>query len=135
LLALAPNFLWTRTYLAKTLLAEGQVDAALAVVLQERDELNRLRLLPTLLQAVNRNSEADDALMTLITRFGDTEAYFVAMNYAFRGEKDRALEWLERAHDEKATELAQLVGERLFDNLASDPRYKAFLGKMNLPES
>jgi adenylate cyclase len=135
LLALAPNFLWTRTYLAKALLAEGQVDAALAVVLQERDELNRLRLLPTLLQAVNRKSEADDALMTLITRFGDTEAYFVAMNYAFRGEKDRALEWLERAHDEKATELAQLVGERLFDNLASDPRYKAFLRKMNLPES
>jgi hypothetical protein len=99
--------------LAKTLLAEGQADDALAVVQQERDESNRLQLLPTLLQAVNRKSEADDALTTLISGFGDTEAYFVAMNYAFRGEKDRALEWLEQARSQEATELGQLVGERL----------------------
>ena len=33
----------------------------------------------------------------------------------------------------KDTALVEIVGEHLFKNLADDPRYKAFLRKMNLP--
>ncbi len=41
--------------------------------------------------------------------------------------------WLERAYNQKDVGLVDIVGEPLFKNLTNDPRYKAFLRKMNLP--
>jgi len=55
------------------------------------------------------------------------------MTYAYRGDRDRALEWLERAYKQKDIGLTIIVGEPLFKNLANDPRYKAFLRKIELP--
>jgi hypothetical protein len=56
------------------------------------------------------------------------------MNYAYRDDQDLALQWLERAYKQKESEVfIEIVGEPLFKNMANDPRYKAFLRKMNLP--
>ncbi len=134
LLELEPGFLWTRSYLGKTLLAQGKAEAALAMVQQEADEVTRLWFLPIVLQAAGRQAEADEALQAQIAQWADTGAFFVAMTYAYRGDHDRALEWLERAYQQKDASLDEIVGEPLFRNLADDPRYKAFLRKMNLPE-
>ena len=87
-----------------------------------------------MLQANGRMAEADEALKALIARWADRGAYFVAMNYAYRGDHDLALQWLERAYKQKDPGLLGIVGEPLFKNLADDPRYKAFLRKMKLPE-
>ena len=133
LLELAPGFLWTRAYLGKTLLAQGKPEAALAMVQQEADEANRLWLLPIVLQAAGRQAEADEALKAQIAQWADTGAFFVAMTYAYRGDHDLALQWLERAYQQKDASLDEIVGEPLFKNLADDPRYKAFLRKMKLP--
>ena len=46
LLEIAPDFVWTRTYLAKTLLAQGKPEAALAMVQEEVDEGDRLAYPP-----------------------------------------------------------------------------------------
>ena len=56
------------------------------------------------------------------------------MNYAYRDDHNLALQWLARACRQKDNGLIEIVGEPLFNNLANDPRYKAFLRKMNLPE-
>ncbi len=133
LLELEPGFLWTRSYLGKTLLAQGRPDAALAMVQQEADEATRLWFLPVVLQAAGRQAEADEALQAQIAQWADTGAFFVAMTYAYRGDHDRALEWLERAYQQKDASLDEIVGEPLFENLADDPRYQAFLRKMKLP--
>ncbi len=133
LLELEPGFLWTRSYLGKTLLAQGNPDAALAMVQPETDEATRLWFLPIVLQAAGRQAEADEALQAQIAQWSDTGAFFVAMTYAYRGDRDRALEWLERAYRQKDASLDEIVGEPLFKNLADDPRYKAFLRKMKLP--
>ena len=58
----------------------------------------------------------------------------VALTYAYRGDRNRALGWLERAYRQKDAGLPEIVGEPLFGNLAGNPDYKAFLRKMNLPE-
>jgi hypothetical protein len=58
----------------------------------------------------------------------------IARVYAFRGEKDRALEWLDRAYEARDADLYNIVGDPLLKNLEGDPRYKAFLRKMNLSE-
>ena len=134
LLELEPGFLWTHSYLAKTLLAQGKPEPALAMVQQEADEATRLWFLPIFLQADGRQVEADEALQAQIAQWADTGAFFVAMTYAYRGDHDRALEWLERAYQQKDASLDEIVGEPLFKNIADDPRYKAFLRKMKLPE-
>jgi TolB-like protein/Tfp pilus assembly protein PilF len=134
LLELAPNFYWTRPYLGKTLLAQGKAEAALAIVQEETDEAARLKYLPAVLLAAGRPAEADEALRAQIAHWADTGAYWVAQNYAYRGDHNHALEWLERAYQQKDPVLVEIVGEHLFKGLYDDPRFKAFLHKMKLPE-
>jgi len=133
LLELAPDFLWTHAYLSKTLLAQGKEEEALAMARQEADEGTRLWVLPVVLQAAGRQAEADEALQAQIAHWADRAPFYVAQTYAYRGDHDRALEWLERAYQQKDSGLVEIIGEPLFKNLANDPRFKAFLRKMNLP--
>jgi hypothetical protein len=114
--------------------AGAEARQALAMLRQEHDEMERQKFLSIILQAAGRNTEADEALSALIVKFGDNEAYCVAMTYAYRGDHDLAFQWLDRAYRQKDDNLREIVGEPLFKNVADDPRYKAFLRKMNLPE-
>lgn len=131
---LAPGFSWTRWFLAKTLLAEGKSGEALAVAQQEDIEEYRLCILPIVLQAEGHMTEADAALKELIAKFADTEPTPIAMVYAYRNDRDLAMHWLDRAYTQKDINLVEIIGEPLFKNLATDPRYNAFLRKMNLQE-
>jgi TolB-like protein len=134
LLELEPDFLWTRGYYGKTLLAMGQSEAALEMVQREADVPSRLLYLPVVLHAVGRHSEADEAQKAQIETWADTAAFYVAESYAYRGEPDRAMEWLERAYRQKDVALNEILGEPLFSTMTNDPRFKAFLRKMKLPE-
>jgi hypothetical protein len=44
------------------------------------------------------------------------------------------MEWLERAYQHRDQDLYAIKGDALLKNLETDPRYKALLRKMNLPE-
>jgi tetratricopeptide (TPR) repeat protein len=114
---------------------ESVTEEALAIVQQESDEGNRLTYLAVVLQVAGRQAEADEALKALIARWADTAAFYVAQTYAYRGDRDSAMQWLESAYKQKDVALGEIVGEPLFKSMADDPRYKAFLRKMKLPES
>jgi tetratricopeptide (TPR) repeat protein len=133
LLEREPDFLWTRSYVGRTLLALGKPEAALAIVQEDVDEGTRLWMLPIVLQAVGRDTEADEALQAQIEHWADTSAYSVARTYAHRGDSDLAFEWLERAYRQRDAALVEIIGEPLFKNIADDPRFNVFLRKMNLP--
>jgi TolB-like protein/tetratricopeptide (TPR) repeat protein len=133
LIELEPGFAWTHMYLGKALLAAGKPEAALAAVRQEPDEESRLDFLPITLEAAGHQAEADEALKALITKFGDS-SYMIAMTYAYRDDHELGFNWLERAYQAKDVSLVEIVGEPFFKNIAKDPRYRAFLRKMNLPE-
>jgi TolB-like protein/Tfp pilus assembly protein PilF len=135
LIELAPTFAWAHAYLARTLLVEGKRDEALSMAQQEVEEADRADVLPMVFQALGRRAEADEALKALITKFADTDAYSVAMNYAYQDDHERAFQWLDRAYKQKEIKFVEIVGEHMFKNLADDPRYKALLRKLNLPES
>jgi len=130
LLATTPDFLWTRAYLGRTLLAQGRPADALAIAQEEADEGFRAMLLPSVLRALGRDAEADEALKAQIEGWGDTDAYSVAQSYAYRGDHELALQWLERAYDQHSSGLREILCEPVFRN---DPHYRAFLRKMNLP--
>ena len=135
LLEMAPDFAGTRGALARTLLAQDKPEVALAIVQQDVNEGTRAVLLPIVLQAAGRQVEADEALKALIAQWAGTDAFFVAETYAYRGDHDLALQWLERAYRQKDISLVGIVGEPLFKNLYEDPRFNAFLRKMKLPET
>jgi adenylate cyclase len=136
LLEIQPDFVWGRNYLGLTLLAQGKAEEALAVVQQQVDDGERLKLLPIVLQAAGRRAESDEALSAQIARWANTGAFYIAMTYAYRGDHDHSIEWLERAYQQKDTWFATtIIGEQLFKGMAGDPRYQSFLRRMNLPES
>ena len=134
LLEIAPDYFNARSFLGKTLLVEGKPDEALAMLEQTKNQNARLVFLPIVLQAAGRQAESDEAFKLLIAKYADTQAYYVAMTYAYRGDRDLAFRWLDRAYEQRDQGFIAFVGEPLFKNIEGDPRYKAFLRKMNLPE-
>ena len=59
----------------------------------------------------------------------------IAVVYAGLGNRDRALEWLEKACREHDAWIAQLKVDPLFDGLRSDPRFGELLRKVGLEQS
>jgi len=60
--------------------------------------------------------------------------YRVAAIYAALGDKDRALEWLERDYEGRGGWMVWVNVDPVFDNLRSDPRFQALLRRMNFPK-
>jgi TolB-like protein len=69
-----------------------------------------------------------------VAGFSQGAAYQIAEIYAWRGEKDKAFEWLERAFAQNDGGLSFIKADPLMKSLHADPRYAAFLRKMGLPE-
>jgi serine/threonine-protein kinase len=84
--------------------------------------------------AAGRKSESDAELAETIRHNGSSWPSEIARVYAFRGDKDRAFEWLDRAYEMRDDDLYFIKDDPLIKSLENDPRYKAFLKKMNLPE-
>ena len=120
--------------LGLALLLQGKTDAALQEMQQETEEIWRLSALPLAFHALGRRSESDAALAALKSKYAGEMAYQIAEVHAFRGEADLAFEWLERAYDQRDGGVADIKGDRLMRGLVGDPRYKAFLRKLKLPE-
>jgi hypothetical protein len=54
--------------------------------------------------------------------------------HAYRGEPDAALTWLERAYEQRDSGMVFLKVDPLLRDLHSNPRFRALMRKMNLPE-
>jgi hypothetical protein len=54
--------------------------------------------------------------------------------YAFRGQADEAMHWLERAYAQRDPGLTYIEADLPLKNLENNLQYKAFLRKMKLPE-
>lgn len=52
--------------------------------------------------------------------------------YAVLGEKEKAIEWLEKAYDEHSGYLATVNGDFEFENLRDEPRFRALIEKIGL---
>ena len=60
-------------------------------------------------------------------------AFDIAQNYLMAGDGGRALDWLEKACDDREPAMPYINCFPLFDPIRSDPRFQALLRKMNLP--
>jgi TolB-like protein/Flp pilus assembly protein TadD len=112
------------------MLLKGDAATALAEIEQETSELWRLSGLSMVYHALGRKTESDAALATLIAKAEKDASYNIAYVHAFRGEADKAFEWLDKAVQYQDPGLSEILAENLFDNIHSDPRWLPFLRKL-----
>jgi TolB-like protein/Flp pilus assembly protein TadD len=134
LLELDPAFSGAHAGAARTSLLMGNNADALAEAEKETNEESRLVNLALVYWAMGRRTDADIALRQLESKFASIAAYDIGTMHAYQGEADAAVTWLERAYKQRDVSMLFLKVDPLLRNLHSNPRYKALLRKMNLPE-
>jgi TolB-like protein/DNA-binding winged helix-turn-helix (wHTH) protein/Flp pilus assembly protein TadD len=114
------------------LLAEGRNQEALAEMENETGEWEKLSGEPLAYYALGRREESESALRKLITTHQNDAAYEIADVYAYRGETDKAFEWLDRAYRQRDPGTPELKTDPLMGSLRHDPRYAELLKRMHL---
>jgi TolB-like protein len=115
------------------LLEEGKLDEALDVFDRNSFTFFRLTGLAITHHAMGHARESQAALDELVSKLSMNAAFQIAQVHAARGEADAAFEWLERARVQHDEGLEYVRMDKLFASLYPDPRWKAFLKRMNLP--
>ena len=75
---------------------------------------------------------SDRALARLTEGHREHCAYQIAVAHAMRGEHDAAFTWLDRAIEQRDSGISVAKPDRLLRSLHGDPRWAAFLAKINL---
>jgi len=113
----------------------GDGEAALREAQLEPNEGYRHFELALAHYARRERPAADAALAELIAKDRDFLAYQIAEVYAWRGERDKALKWLQISLDNHDTGMLSLLIDPLLRGLHHDPRFNALVGKIGLPIS
>jgi len=115
-------------------LLEGNLQAASATFGHVRQEGVRLMGIAMTEHSLGHAGKSQEALDQLIAN-GPAWAYQIAEVYAWRGDKDKAFEWLQRGYDRHDGGLSNIKIDALLFNLRGDARFGALLKKMKLPAS
>jgi len=119
--------------LSQIYVMQGRPQDALAEIELVRSDPIRAFLYAIAYHALGRKKESDAALSELILKYHAGYAYQIAEVYAFRNQSDEAFEWLDRAYAQRDGGLIGTKVDPLFKSLHKDPRFAAFLKKLNLP--
>jgi TolB-like protein len=111
----------------------GDGEAALREARLEPNEGYRYFELALAHYARGERPAADAALAELIAKERNSLAYQIAEVYAWRGETDKAFEWLQVSLDNHDTGMLSLSINPLMRGLRHDARYNGLLAKVGLP--
>ncbi|MEK6253375.1 MAG: tetratricopeptide repeat protein [Gemmatimonadales bacterium] len=128
-LNLSPGQGFTHFGLEGALLLKGEPEEALRAIEQEPSEEWRLVGLVMAYHALGQATESDAALAELIDIEKERPgwAYNLAEVLAFRGEADRAFEWLDKAVEYNDPGLTGIPTDPTFANIRDDPRWLPLL--------
>jgi serine/threonine-protein kinase len=137
-IAMDPNFPIPYVWSALTYIEKGMVDEALVAgekytVLTGGSGLG-VAVQGYIYARAGRRSEAQNIVEQLVqySKQRYVPAIVVALIYAGLGETDLALEWLEKAYEQRDPQMFRIKVVPSFDPLRSDPRFIALLKKMGL---
>jgi len=131
-LVLQPAAIGSHAQMSEMLMAKGDAKAALLEGQQETDIGWRLMLISVASYALGHIAESDGALAELVEGYEHSHPLHIATVLAFRGEADRAFEWMEKAAEQHDPDLGSIIAHRMFDTLHDDPRWVAFLRENGL---
>jgi tetratricopeptide (TPR) repeat protein len=120
-------------FLAQIYIMQGRPQDALPEIERVRPDSLRGVVYAIAYYALRRKKESDAALRELIAKYHESGAYQIAEVHAFRNQPDEAFEWLERAYAQRDGGLIETKVDPLLKSLHNDPRYAAFLKKLNFP--
>jgi adenylate cyclase len=115
-------------------LLEGRAAEALAIYQQVPLDFFRYTGVAICEHRLGHEAESKAALAVLEGRLAGAAAWQAAEAHAMRGELDEAFVWLERARLQHDAGLATARYSWLLRPLYRDPRWKAFLRKVGLPD-
>ena len=142
LIEMDPNYFRTHTYLAQVYEAMGRYDDAIAehekaAVLRGMDSNLIAKLKAEILQTLKtggaRGYWSKALEMTLADNKGHEPALELAGIYSYLGDRDEAINWLEKACEQQEN-LTWLKVDPTWDKLRDDTRFKDLLKRLNLPE-
>ena len=64
---------------------------------------------------------------------GRGDAFGVARRYVEAGDVEKAVDWLERAYEQRDPNMLYIGSLPFYDPLRSDPRFQDVVRRMNLP--
>jgi tetratricopeptide (TPR) repeat protein len=127
---LAPGRINASCAIGEALLAKGEPQAALAEIEKEPHEIWRLICLTMAQHGLGRKADSDAALGAPIEKYGQDAAFNIAYVLAYRGEADRAFEWLDKAVAYQDPGLVDVAVHPALARLRKDPRWLPFLRKL-----
>jgi hypothetical protein len=119
--------------IAYAFLLEGNPNEALKIAPRSTSEIFRLTPVAMAYHDLGRDAESRRLLDELIAKYHDFGAYQIAQVFAWRGDRDHAFEWLERAYAQNDGGLTMIKADPMVRRLHDDPRFSALLKKMKLP--
>ena len=135
-LELDPNYFWTHYCLGTAYLQKGDYGKAIAAL--DRGNLPPLRDGHLgYAYAVSGQPEKAEQLIEELQTGSQPEhlaPYHLAMIYFGLGEKDKAFEWLDKACEQRSTQLLWIKTLPELDSVRSDPRFQDILRRMNLAD-
>jgi TolB-like protein/DNA-binding winged helix-turn-helix (wHTH) protein/Tfp pilus assembly protein PilF len=132
-LELDPDSAGVHILLSQVYLMQGRPQDALLEIERIHYASYRACLYALAYHALGREKDSDAALSELM-KYHASSAFEIAAVYAFRNQPDKAFEWLDRAYAQHDLNLNWTKAEPLLKNLHNDPRFAAFLKKLNLPQ-
>ncbi len=141
-LEIDPNFIPVRYFLAQAYEQKGMYEEALAecsIVVEMSGSFPLGRAVLARAQArAGKRLEAEETLRDLLklSRSGETyvPAYGIALIHLGLGDKARALEWLNKAHEERFIWMVYLNVDPVFDSLREEFAFKQLQKRMAFPD-
>ena len=130
-LQINPESTFAKSNLAQLELLEGNTQKALEMFRKSDDGFRQFGV-ALAEHKLGHAKEAQKALDELIAGYGQDYAVQIAEVYAWRGEKEQAFAWLDRAYAQRDGGLSDIKLDLFLAPLKTDPRFTAFVRKMGL---
>ncbi|HKJ16064.1 MAG TPA: winged helix-turn-helix domain-containing protein [Xanthomonadales bacterium] len=131
-LGLSPGILSAQYNIGASRMLQGRLEDALEETMKEKGSGYRYMGLAPIYHALGETEKSDAELNLMIDTYAEEGAYNIGFICAWRGEPDRAFEWLEIALENHDAGLGQINTEPIFAGLREDPRWNPFLERIGM---
>ena len=130
-----PNWQIYHYMMSRIRLAQNDIEGARKEIEQETHDFFGIYGRNFIEYAAGNKEESDKLFGEFLNKFSSTDPSNVADLYAFRGNYEKAFDWLKIAIDEKDPVLIEALTYPSFKPMYKDPRWKKIIKSINLPEN
>jgi TolB-like protein len=130
--ALSPDDTYARSDVGTLDLLEGRHKDGITEFQKDSDEVGSHTGIAMVEYSRGHEQVSQQMLETLIDKHASDAPYQIAQVYAWRGEREKAFEWLARAIRQRDGGVGYITYDPLLNSLRTDPRYSAILKTLKL---